>query len=54
MALKVVHDKMTKDFALINKDGEIVTCFKVGVKYWAKKLKEAASAASSSVGGTPL
>lgn len=43
---KMVFNKATREFAMVNKEGEIATYFKARQRYWNKRVSQAASAAS--------
>jgi hypothetical protein len=48
----LIFNKGTEEFAVINKEGRIVTYFKAKLKYWNSQVRKAAAAAASA-GGSP-
>jgi RHS repeat-associated protein len=46
----MIYNAATKQFAVVAKNGKIVTYFKMNAKTWSKKLKEAQQAAGAKAG----
>lgn len=42
MAAEQLYNAATKEFALIAKNGKVVTYYKASAEWWAKQLKKAA------------